>query len=537
MSQVGAAESIFIEGRNCGRVAHADRVAFVVDGDDYFKMFVHAAELATQSIFIIAWDFNSNCRLDFLCGDESPRAKLGSYLNDLARRRRDLHIYVLDWDFPMIYATDREAPVGVRWGWGWKPHRRVHLEFDNTHPPGGAHHQKIVVVDDAIAFCGGVDLTCQRWDTPEHAPEEKRRVVGDRPYPPFHDMMIAVDGEAARVLGRMARERWHTSTKKWIPAMPGRVDRWPAELEPAVVDLPVAIAVTAPESLPHNGTRQVENLYLDMIARAKRYIYIENQYFTSHSIGAALEQRLRESGGPEIVVVTRLLSHGWLEEYTMGVLRSKLVQRLRAADAEGRLSLLYPAMPGLAEGTCIDLHSKMMAVDDEWLRIGSANINNRSMGLDTECDLAIEAAGRADVAQAIRSFRNKLLAEHLGVTSEEVARQLELSGTIGRAVEALRSARRTLAPLEVEPYSDVTLSLAELADPERAVGVDKLMAMFSFGAEFHSAPRPARQVLPFLALAGAVYLLWRFTPMREALGLGRKQSAAAKFFRKLGLDR
>jgi hypothetical protein len=189
-------------------------------------------------------------------------------------------------------------------------------------------------------------------------------------------------------------------------------------------------------------------------------------------------------------------------------------------------------MPGLAERTA-GLHSKMMAVDDEWLRIGSANINNRSMGVDTECDLAIEAAGRADVAQAIRSFRNKLLAEHLGVTSEEVARQLELSGTIGRAVKALRSSRRTLAPLEVEPYSDVTLSLAELADPERAVGVDKLMAMFSFGAEFHSAPRPARQVLPFLALAGAVYLLWRFTPMREALGFGRKQSAAAKFFKSM----
>ena len=160
----------------------------------------------------------------------------------------------------------------------------------------------------------------------------------------------------------------------------------------------------------------------------------------------------------------------------------------------------------------------MMAVDDEWLRIGSANINNRSMGVDTECDVAIEAAGRADVTQAIRGLRNKLLAEHLGVTTEEVARQLELTGTIGRAVEALRSSRRTLAPLEVEPYSDVTLSLAELADPERAVGIDKLMAMFSFGAEFHSAPRPVRQALPFVVLAGAVYLLWRFTPLRKVLG-------------------
>ena len=88
----------------------------------------------------------------------------------------------------------------------------------------------------------------------------------------------------------------------------------------------------------------------------------------------------------------------------MGVLRSKLVERLRAADVEGRFNVYYPEMPGLAEGTCIDVHSKMMAVDDEWLRIGSANINNRSMGVDTECDLAIEAGGRAEIARRHPQF-------------------------------------------------------------------------------------------------------------------------------------
>jgi phospholipase D1/2 len=528
--------SLFVEGRNCGRIVHADRVAFVVDGDDYFKTFVRAAELATHSIFVLAWDFNSDCRIDLTCEDDSPRAKLGTYLNDLARRRRDLHIHVLDWGFPRIDATDREAASAVRLGWGWKPHRRVHVEFDNTHPPGGSHHQKLVVIDDAIAFCGGIDLTCQRWDTSQHAPDEPRRVVYDQPYPPFHDMMVAVDGAAARVLGRMARERWHTSTGKWRPAAPQGLDRWPAELEPAIVDVPVAIAVTAPDFPPHHVTHEVEALYLDMIARARRYIYIENQYFTSHSIGDALEQRLREPGGPEIVVVTRLLSHGWLEEHTMGVLRSKLVQRLRAADGEGRLSVLYPHMPGLAEGTCIDLHSKMMAVDDEWLRIGSANLNNRSMGVDTECDVAIEAAGRSDVAQAIRSFRDDLLAEHLGVSREEVARQIDSTGTIRGAVEALRSQHRTLSPLEVEPYADVTLSLAELADPEQAVGLDKLMAMFSFGAEFHHAPRPVRQALPFVALVAGAYLLWRFTPLHKVLRLRRRRSTVANVLRRLGFD-
>ena len=513
-----AAASLFVEHQNCGRVVHANRIAFIVDGDDYFKSFMRAAELATHSIIVMAWDFNSQCRLDHGCEEDNPRAKLGDFLNDLARRRKHLQINVLDWDFPMIYATDREAPSSVRWGFGWKPHRRVHVRFDNTHPPGGSHHQKFVVIDDAIAFCGGIDLTCQRWDTSDHAPDEPRRVVADQPYPPFHDMMIAVDDEAARVLGRMARERWHTSTGKWLPEPPPAQDRWPRELEPEIEDAPVAIAVTSPDSPPHNCAREVEHLYLDMIGRAKRYIYIENQYFTSHSIGDALEQRLREPGGPEVVVVTRLLSHGWLEENTMGVLRSKLVQRLQAADGEGRLSVLYPAMPGLAEGTCIDLHSKMMAVDDEWLRIGSANLNNRSMGVDTECDVAVEAAGREDIAKAIRDLRDKLLAEHLGVTAEEVQRQLQITGTIRGTVEALRSDKRTLLPLEVEPYSDVTLTLAELADPEQAVGIEKLTALLSFGDEFRRPHGRLRRALPYVLLAGAAtYLLWQLTPMREAL--------------------
>jgi hypothetical protein len=100
----------------------------------------------------------------------------------------------------------------------------------------------------------------------------------------------------------------------------------------------------------------------------------------------------------------------------------------------------------------------------------------------------------------------------------------------------LRSQHRTLSPLEVEPYADVTLSLAELADPEQAVGLDKLMAMFSFGAEFHHAPRPVRQALPFVALVAGAYLLWRFTPLHKVLRLRRRRSTVANVLRRLGFD-
>ena len=98
----------------------------------------------------------------------------------------------------------------------------------------------------------------------------------------------------------------------------------------------------------------------------------------------------------------------------MHVLRTRLVRQLRDADTEGRFHAYYPHVAGLCEGTCVDLHSKVMIVDDEWLRVGSSNISNRSMGVDTECDLVVEAQGEARVQAAIRAARNRLIAEHSG---------------------------------------------------------------------------------------------------------------------------
>ncbi len=102
---------------------------------------------------------------------------------------------------------------------------------------------------------------------------------------------------------------------------------------------------------------------------------------------------LMEDNGPEIIAVLRLSTQGWLEAPTMGTLRTVLLKKLRDADRHGRFHAYFPHIPGLPEGQCCDLHSKLMIVDDEVVRIGSANFSNRSMGLDTECDAAIEANG------------------------------------------------------------------------------------------------------------------------------------------------
>jgi phosphatidylserine/phosphatidylglycerophosphate/cardiolipin synthase-like enzyme len=502
--------SLFQPGQNCRTVAQANRVALIVDGEDYFRAFMRAAERAQRSIILLAWDFNSRARLNFDGADDPPEV-LGDFLNYLVRKNRRLRIYILDWDFPMIYARDRESAALVKLGWGWKPHRRVHLKFDSTHPPGGSHHQKIAVIDDKLAFCGGLDLTCQRWDTHDHAPSDERRTVDGKPYPPFHDAMIAVDGDAARELSVICRERWRSATGKDIPWQRVTHDPWPPHLKPEFAHIPVAISCTAPQCSPHCERREIEQLYLDMIGRAKHRIYIENQYFTAHKVGEALAARLAEKNGPEIVVVTRLLSHGWLEEYTMGVLRTKLIQRLRQADREGRFQVYYPHMPGLTEGTCLDVHSKLTIIDDEHLRVGSANFANRSMGLDTECDVTIEARGEEKISRAIADFRSRLISEHLGVDAADFEREFKSRKSLHKAIDALHSDKRTLQPLtNLNTYSDVVISVAELTDPERAVGVDQLMAQFSFGAEFHHAPRALQKAGLIAAASAGLAMLWRF---------------------------
>jgi len=260
----------------------------------------------------------------------------------------------------------------------------------------------------------------------------------------------------------------------------------------------------------------VEKLYLDMIAAARSSIYIENQYFTAPGISAALEKRLAEPDGPEIVLVVRLLSHGWLEEATMHVLRTRLIQRLQQADRHGRFRVYYPHVPKLAEGCCVDIHSKVMVVDDAIARIGSSNVASRSMAFDSECDLVIEARGDARVTEAIRGFREQLLAEHLDTQPAAVREELERTGTLHGAIAAFSDQSRTLRQLaDLPEWSEAVISMAAVADPEEPIALETLLSERHV-EEAVQNPKPAWGSLAGLALAIiALMALWRFTPLRD----------------------
>jgi len=429
--------ALLAPGRNCWRIEHAERVAFLVDGEDYFAAVRDALSRAQRSFFIIGWDIDS--RMELVSGgarDGLPEP-LGDFLNALVAQRRGLRGYVLSWDFAMLYAAEREwLPV---YKLDWRTHRRLSFRLDDRHPPGTSHHQKLVIVDDAVAFVSGFDLTRARWDTRTHASDDPRRVDHrGQTYPPFHDTGIVVGGACARALSELARERWRRATGR----QPRRIAQatvdevWPVTAPPDITSIGVAIARTEPAFDGHSAVSEIRQLYLDAIASARRQIFAENQYFTSRSIANAFAQRLREADAPDIAVLSPYIQCGWLENSTMGVLRARNHRALRKADRHGRYRLYSPILPWLDHDvTCLNVHSKLAIVDDDLVIIGSANLADRSLGIDTECNLALEAGGDPRARRAIARLRERLLAEHLDCSVDEVASAAAREGPLIRLIE------------------------------------------------------------------------------------------------------
>ena len=510
--------SILEAGRNCWRLDPADRAAFLIDGAVYYRAFREAAIQAERSIMILGWDFDSRIRM--LSDEESDGfpPRLGDFLQALLARRRTLHIHVLIWDFHLVYAFEREWwPLSAL-----RAHRRLHFRRDDIHPVGASHHQKVVVVDDAVAFVGGIDLAQCRWDTSEHRTNHPLRVFFDgRPCRPFHDVQMMVDGKAAASLGTLCRTRWTRTTGTSLPP-PRDVARrhvpWPPGIKPDLEMVQIGISLTEPAYMDRNEVRQVERLYLDAIRAACRHIYIETQYLTSSTLGSALLERLQKPEGPEIVIILHPNSDGWLEQYTMDVLRGRVLRRLRDGDTHKRLGLYYPHIPGLG-AQCISLHSKVLIVDDDFVRVGSSNLSNRSMGFDTECDLAVEARGDQAVQRGIAKLRHRLLGEHLGKSPETVAERMSRGGSLIAAIESLRGGERTLQVFDnqIPPDLDAWIPDSELIDPDQPLNPE--VVTDHLVPEEHRTPARrhillgASTLMAFLALAAA----WRWTALRDWL--------------------
>jgi phosphatidylserine/phosphatidylglycerophosphate/cardiolipin synthase-like enzyme len=437
----------------------------LVDGATYFAHLHDALLLARRSILILGWDFDGRIKLRPQ-DDDCPA--IGPFLRELVERKPDLHVDILVWSVAVWHAPS--SPMGLLIGESWQEHPRIRLHLDTRHPIYAAHHQKIVCIDEALAFCGGIDLTVMRWDTSDHSIDGPlRRTPDNEPYGAVHDIQMVVQGEAAVALADIARDRWQRAGFALSPRVEWHDPIWPPSLAADFTNTPAALARTFPSWEDHAAIEEIAAVTQDVILAARTYIYIENQYLTAPDVGKALARKLAEPNGPDIVIVVTKASRGRAEQFVMGRNRERLLRRLIRADRYKRLRIYYPA---ICEGDVehpIHVHAKLMVVDDRILRIGSANLNSRSMGLDTECDLLIEARDET-TRRGICGIRERLMAEHLGTTAA-VARETAIAErSLLISIDQLNHGRRRLKPIDVRPRGPIRPVWGTLLlDPRRPI--------------------------------------------------------------------
>jgi phosphatidylserine/phosphatidylglycerophosphate/cardiolipin synthase-like enzyme len=455
------------------RYAKATRLAVLVDAENYFHQIQHAMLKVREEIVLVGWDFDTRIHLErgrrwyqrpFT--REYP-SRLGSFLLWLARRNKRVRINLLVWGFSFLQFFTRGSMAidMIRMA----INRRIDFKHDTSLPIGCSHHQKIVVLDRSLAVCGGIDLTRERWDTRAHHPEEPRRVnPWGRHYQPWHDVTMMMEGEVAGNLFELVDHRWVTGGGEHLKIIDPPEDHcWPDELPAQMTNVEIGIARSRPAYKDVSKIDEVEQLFLAQIAAAKRFVYIESQYLTARTIVEAIATRLKEDDPPEFIIVHPVNADGLLEQIAMDGTRSSIAETLRHLDDNGRFHLYVP----YTEDTPIYVHSKLMIVDDQILRIGSANLNNRSMGLDTECDVFVDAARDANhgCEEQIKALRYDLLAEHCGLRHERAHELFDAADSMAEVIaEHGQSASRSLRPFVVPERGEISEYIAgsQILDPE-----------------------------------------------------------------------
>lgn len=498
------------------RVVRAPRAKLLVDAANYYGAVRETMKRARHRITIVGWDIDSRTPLaadPHDTGDDLP-LQLGAFLGALAARRPEIEIRLLLWDYALLYALEREPLPRLQLGWTSPP--QITLCMDNNLPVGASHHEKMVIVDDAVAFCGGIDLTIRRWDTPDHLPGDPRRVdPAGQPYDPFHDMQLMADGAVATSLAELAEARWCAASGTAPRAARADADPWPRGLEPDMREVDLAIARTRPPLPGCEPVREVEASLCAAIAEAERFIYIENQYLTADVVRKALIERMKEKPELEMLAIVPADHDGWLEKGTMQAGRARFMTLLGRAGLGDRVRLASPAVSGDDGPVRVNIHAKLMIVDDRSLRVGSSNLNNRSMGLDTECDLIVLARDQERRA-AVAEIRNRLLAGHTGTDTAAVADVFASGAPVLDALLRLGGDGRELILVEDEAALADALpeTVTVLADPDRP-----WPEAISFDA--FRPPRSTRRWIKRWPLAAALLaavllvLAWRYTPLAD----------------------
>ncbi len=410
-------------------------VGLLVDARTYYRELYSAAQKARRYILLSGWQFDSQVAL--LRGDDAVRARaegrpveLLEVLNDLCAQKPELEILILAWDFHGVFAIEREWLQKVIFH--WRTNSRLRFQFDSNHVPKGCHHQKFVVIDGELSFLGGLDVCDHRWDDRNHLAENPLRFSRGAPHQPFHDIQAYVAGrEPAAKLAELFACRWGNAGGDAfeVPPPPETLgfDAYVPDGALPLATTRVALSRTDPHGAPtkQENCCEIHAVVCGAIAAAEELVYIETQYLSSRHVCAALIARMHAPDRPklDIVIVLNKRGENLKEQVAVGLGQAKVLGELRVAAAvTGHALGLFFTVPAHApepkegeEEVATYIHAKLLVVDDRLLSVGSANLTNRSFGVDTELNLSVEdpAAG-SDLGASIRRARRSLIAEHVG---------------------------------------------------------------------------------------------------------------------------
>lgn len=438
------------------------RAGIIVDARDYYCAFYELAQKARRSILLLGWQFDSDVPL--LRGEDAPPGvdpeslQMLPFLDGLCAKNPDLEVRILAWDHSLWFALERE--VLQKLSFIVRTSKNFHFEHDATVSMYGAHHQKVAIIDGRIGFLGSADICQDRWDTSEHACGHELRVNrSGKPCKPYHEVQAVVTGDAARSLVDLFVERWKDGTGERLDASSLIIDGEEGSLpRQTTLEMPLA-EVGFYRQFPHRlgraAVREVRDLMCSWIADAEEHVYIETQYFTAKAISDALLARMRDDSKPklEIVCVLPQKPEALKEELAVGATQVEVLDEVhRVAKANGHALGVYNVANRSGDGSdhFVYIHSKLLIVDDRRLTIGSANLNNRSMTLDSEINVAWETEDEDDaVAQSIRALRNRLLREHCAL--ELADWYFDSRGIVGRLDALARAGRGRLRQHDIAP--------------------------------------------------------------------------------------
>jgi phosphatidylserine/phosphatidylglycerophosphate/cardiolipin synthase-like enzyme len=367
-------------------------VDVLIDGVQALPAIAKELRHARSHVHLTGWHFSPDFALE---RDDEP-VVLRNLLAELAER---LDVRVLVWaGAPLpLFRPSRSQVRKMREQ--LIQHTKIECALDAKERPMHCHHEKTIVIDDRVAFVGGIDLTSEpsdRYDSNEHPP---RANVG------WHDACVRIEGPAVHDVAEHFRMRWHEVTGETL-----------ARVRPSAAagDLEVQIVRTVPErvytSVPRGDFSILES-YLRALQAAERFIYVENQFLWSPEIEVVLHDKISNPPHSDFRLLLLLPSKpNSGADDTRGILGN-----LIEADSDaGRLlaCTLYARSGNLADP--IYIHAKIAVIDDNWLTLGSANLNEHSLFNDTEMNIV------SHDPDLVTQTRMRLWAEHLEIPIEQV---------------------------------------------------------------------------------------------------------------------